>query len=51
MANSTLQSLFREPMTRFTDRTTFVQVVSRLSCSKDKKVEEQKSAKDAEKAA
>jgi len=52
MANSTLQSLFREPKTRLTDRTTFVQVISRLSSSKDKKAEdERKFVKQAEKAA
>lgn len=53
MANSTLQSLFREPKTRLTDRTTFVQVISRLSSStKDKKAEdERKFANQAEKAA
>lgn len=52
MANSTLQSLFREPKTRLTDRTTFVQVISRLSSSKDKRAEEErKFVKQAEKAA
>ncbi len=52
MANSTLQSLLREPKTRFTDRATFAQALSRLSCPKDRKAEdERKAAKQAEKAA
>jgi hypothetical protein len=52
MANSTLQSLFREPRTRLTDRTTFVQVISRLSSYKEKRAEEErKFVRQAEKAA
>jgi hypothetical protein len=53
MANSTLQSLLREPRIRMTDRAAFVQAVSRLSCpQKDRKMEDdQKCAKQTEKAA
>mgnify|MGYP005861906195 CR=1 FL=1 len=52
MANSTLQSLFRYATVRRTDRTVFVQALSRLSYPKDRKAEEEpKAAKQAEKAA
>jgi len=52
MANGTLQSLFRDPKNRMTDRETFVQVVSRLSYPKDgKQTDERKPEKRAEKAA
>ena len=52
MANGTLQSLFREPKDRATDRTTFAQVISRLSSVKCEKVGYgQKSEKDTGKAA
>ena len=52
MANGILQSLFRDPKNRMTDRVTFVQVVSRLSNLKDEKeADERKPEKRAEKAA
>ena len=52
MGNGTLQSLFRDPKNRLTDRVTFVQVISRLSSRKQaKEAVERKLAKGAEKAA
>lgn len=51
MANGTLQGLFLEPKHRLTDRTAFVQALSRLSYTDNSKKEniEQKRAKDASK--
>lgn len=52
MANGTLESLFREPKNRMTDRAAFAQALSRLSAVKSTKdTDERKSAKGEEKAA
>jgi len=52
MANSILQSLFRDATVRETDQMVFVQALSRLSYVRDRRIEDEaKSAKAAEKAA
>ncbi|MHB9035582.1 MAG: hypothetical protein ACYC64_02870 [Armatimonadota bacterium] len=42
MANCTLQSLFREPQKRLTDRVAFAQAVSRISSIQSKREEDAK---------